>query len=84
MVTTSGVFVLLPALNVLVRSKISVAQIWGVRWECAMHEWPSSYTLGALISNDNSVEKEIKRRLDFKLSPCSLCSMFSYGYFPGV
>jgi hypothetical protein len=22
--------------------------------------------------------------LDFKLSPCSLCSMFSFGYFPGV
>jgi hypothetical protein len=21
---------------------------------------------------------------DFKLSPCSLCSMFSFGYFPGV
>jgi hypothetical protein len=22
--------------------------------------------------------------LDFKLSPCYLCSMFSFGYFPGV
>ena len=22
--------------------------------------------------------------LDFKFSPCSLCSMFSFGYFPGV
>ena len=22
--------------------------------------------------------------LDFKLSPCSLCGMFSFGYFPGV
>ena len=22
--------------------------------------------------------------LDFKLSPCSLCSMFSFGYFPSV
>jgi len=22
--------------------------------------------------------------LDFKLSPCSLCNMFSFGYFPGV
>ena len=23
-------------------------------------------------------------RLDFKLSPCSLCSVFPFGYFPGV
>ena len=22
--------------------------------------------------------------LDFKLSPCSICNMFSFGYFPGV
>jgi hypothetical protein len=22
--------------------------------------------------------------LDFKLSPCSLCSMFSFGYFPDI
>jgi len=28
--------------------------------------------------------KRIVSCLDFKLSPCSLCSMFSFGYFPGV
>jgi len=28
--------------------------------------------------------KHLRSCLDFKLSPCSLCSVFSFGYFPGV
>ena len=31
-----------------------------------------------------NVVTKMDRYLNFKFSPCSLCSMFSFGYFPGV
>jgi hypothetical protein len=33
---------------------------------------------------DATIRCSLLTCLDFKLSPCSLCSMFYFGYFPGV
>jgi len=60
------------------RSGLRLPAVWGRRWSADYRR--SLQTR----SNNGIVQFKTFFFLDFKLSPCSLSSMFPFGYFPGV